>query len=211
MVKYKIIIMAEFIDNSNQEILWKSFHKIPRVSVLDYSEKEVIFKNAIATIYHSINPNLRINREQLQELNREAMKLLLQYVFHENNNNSTTTTTLYESAEEITQRNFESKQKQYDKMTEKIVVPKPSELFQDPNQNEEGAITNMDERIEEFQKQRERDLPKFDAPSSNSSSSTEEIKKEDPLQSILVSIRNLEHRLEILENSRKGFPDHPRL
>ena len=139
------------------------------------------------------------------------MKLLLQYVFHENNNNSTTTTTLYESAEEITQRNFESKQKQYDKMTEKIVVPKPSELFQDPNQNEEGAITNMDERIEEFQKQRERDLPKFDAPSSNSSSSTEEIKKEDPLQSILVSIRNLEHRLEILENSRKGFPDHPRL
>jgi hypothetical protein len=207
--------MAEFIDNANQEILWKSFHKIPRVSVLDYSEKEVLFKNAIATIYHNINPNLRINREQLQELNREAMKLLLKYVFHDNNNSTTatttttTTTTLYESAEEITQRNFESKQKQYDKMTEKIVVPKPSELFQDI---EEGAITDMDERIEEFQKQRERDLPKFDAPSSSSSgSSTEEIKIEDPLQSILVSIRNLEHRLEILENSRKGFPDHHRL
>lgn len=213
--------MAEFIDNANQEILWKSFHKIPRVSVLDYSDKEVIFKNAIATIYHNINPNLHMNREQLQELNREAMKLLLQYVFHDNNNTTTTattttaTTTLYESAEEITQRNFESKQKQYDKMTKKIVVPKPSELFQDPNQIEEGAITNMDERIEEFQKQRERDLPKFDAPSSSSgsssSSSTEGKKIEDPLQSILVSIRNLEHRLEILENSRKGFPDHPRL
>ena len=198
--------MAEFIDIANQEILWKSFHKIPRVSVLDYSEKEVIFKNAIATIYHNINPNLHINREQLQELNREAMKLLLQYVFQDSNN--TNTTTSYESPAEITQRNFESKQKQYDKMTEKIVVPKPSELFQEGKGEEEegfeeGAITNMDERIEEFQKQRERDLPKFDAPSSSSSSSsTKEPPKKDPMQSIMESIRNLERRLEILENRK---------
>ena len=200
--------MAEFIDNANQEILWKSFHKIPRVSVLDYSEKEVIFKNAIATIYHNINPNLHINREQLQELNREAMKLLLQYVFQDNNTTTSTTTTStpsYESPAEITQRNFESKQKQYDKMTEKIVVPKPSELFQEGKgegfEEEEGAITNMDERIEEFQKQRERDLPKFDAPSSFSSSTTST--KKDPMQSIMESIRNLERRLEILENRKK--------
>jgi len=198
--------MAEFIDNANQEILWKSFHKIPRVSVLDYSEKEIIFKNAIATIYHNINPNLHINREQLQELNREAMKLLLQYVFQDNShsqneNENTTSTTSYESPAEITQRNFESKQKQYDKMTEKIVVPKPSELFQEGKGEgfEDGAITNMDERIEEFQKQRERDLPKFDAPSS---SSTKEPPKKDPLQSIMESIRNLERRLEILENRK---------
>ena len=204
--------MAEFIDIANQEILWKSFHKIPRVSVLDYSEKEVIFKNAIATIYHNINPNLHINREQLQELNREAMKLLLQYVFQDSNNTTTTTsttTTSYESPAEITQRNFESKQKQYDKMTEKIVVPKPSELFQEVKGEEEegfeeGAITNMDERIEEFQKQRERDLPKFDAPSSSSSSSssTKDPPKKDPMQSIMESIRNLERRLEILENRK---------
>ena len=206
--------MAEFIDNANQEILWKSFHKIPRVSVLDYSEKEHIFKHAIATIYHNINPKLHIYREQLQELNRETMKLLLQYVFQDNNTTTTTSTTSYESPAEVTQRNFESKQKQYDKMTEKIVVPKPSELFHERGEEgfegegyeegfEEGAITNMDERIEEFQKQRERDLPKFDAPSSSySSSSTEESPKKDPLQSILESIRNIEHRLEILENRK---------
>lgn len=186
--------MAEFIDNANQEILWKSFHKIPRVSVLDYGQREHLFKNAISTVYHYIDPNLHVNKAQLQELNRQTMKLLFEHVFQNNDS-------MYESPEEVTKRNFESKQKQYDKMTEKIVVPKPSELFQDPSQVEEGAITNMDERIEEFQKQRERDLPKFDVPSSSSVPIMEEIKK-DPLQSIIESIRNLERRLEELEKTR---------
>jgi len=184
--------MAEYIDNANQEILWKSFHKIPRVSVLDYSQKEFVFKNAISLVYHNINPHSHVNREQLQELNRQTMKLLLEQVFQDN--------VLYESPEEITQRNFESKQKQYDKMTEKIVVPKPSELFQDTNSFEEGAITNMDERIEEFQKQRERDLPKFENPAVPFEDNKKVIQKQDPLQSILESIRNIEHRLEVLEN-----------
>ena len=180
--------MAEYIDNANQEMLWKSFHKIPRVSMLDYSKKEYLFKNTISTVYHEINPNLRINKSQLQELNRQTMKLLFEYVFQNNN-------TVFESPEEITQRNFENKQKMYDKMTEKVIVPKPSELFQDSNLVEEGAITNMDERIEEFQKQRVRDLPKFDAP-------TKEELKVDPLQSILESIEKIERRLDILENRK---------
>ena len=175
--------MAQYIDNANQEILWKTFHKIPRVSELDYSQKEFVFKNAISTVYHTINPSIRLNKEQLQDLNKQTMTLLLEHALQNNNS-------VYESPEEITQRNFENKQKQYDKMTEKIVVPKPSELFQEPNHNEEGAILNMDERIEEFQKQRERDLPKFDAP----------LKEENSLELLKVSISNLEHRLAVLEN-----------
>lgn len=182
--------MAAYIDNANQEILWKTFHKIPRVSMLDYSQKEYLFKNVISTLYHNIDPKVRLNKEKLQELNRETMKVLLDHVFQYN-----THTVVYESPEETTQRNFENKQKQYDKMTEKVIVPKPSELFRDPTHEDEGAITNMDERIEEFQKQRERDLPKFDA-------APEEENKKDPLQSIMKSIRNIERRLEILENRK---------
>jgi hypothetical protein len=189
--------MAQFIDNVNQEILWKTFHKIPSVSELDYSQKEIVFKNAISSVYHEINPNLHVNKEQLQELNRKTMKVLLDHVLQNTPlQNKTPQNTFYESQEEITQRNFESKQKQYDKMTEKLVVPKPSELFQEPNHFEEGVITNMDERIEQFQKQRDRDLPKFDV----LSSAVEEELIQDPLQIIMESIRKIEHRLEILEN-----------
>lgn len=182
--------MAQYIENTNQEILWKTFHKIPRVSELDYSQKEIVFKNAISTVYHNLNPNVHVNKEQLQELNRQTMKVLLDHVLQNNN-------PVYETPEEITQRNFESKQKQYDKMTEKIVVPKPSELFQEPDNFEEGTISNLDERLEQLKQRRERDLPKFDAPSS-----VDEVKI-DPVQIIMESIRKIEHRLEILEN-RKG-------
>lgn len=185
--------MAQYIDNANQEILWKTFHKIPRVSELDYSQKEIVFKNAISSVYHDLNPNLHVNKEQLQELNRKTMKVLLDHVL-QNTPTQNNNTTFFESPEEITQRNFESKQKQYDKMTEKIVVPKPSELFQEPNHFEEGAISNLDERLEQLKQRRERDLPKFDAP--------DEVKI-DPVQIIMESIRKIEHRLEILEN-RKG-------
>jgi len=186
--------MAEYVDNANQELLWKTFNKIPRVSVMDYSQKESVFKDAISFVYNDINPNneyISVTKERLQDLNRQTMKVLLEHVFHNNN-------TLFENPKEITQRKFESKQKQYEKMTEKIVVPKPSELFQDPNNFEEGAITNMDERIEEFIKQRERNLPKFVSPSGH----LEEISKIDPLQSILESILKIESRLEILENRK---------
>ena len=189
--------MAEYIDTTNQEILWKTFHKIPRVSVLAYSQKEFLFKNAISMVYQNITPNVHVDKVKLHELNRETMKILLEQVLQKNVSQMVDSQ-MFQTPEEMTQRNFESKQKQYDKMTEKKVVPKPSDLFQESNCFEEGAITNMDERIEEFQKHRERDMKKINDPLHSVPS--DDIVTIDPLQSIMEAIRKIEFRLEVIEN-----------
>ena len=70
------------------------------------------------------------------------------------------TLNLVETEYEKTNRIFEEKQKQYDQMTAKPNVPKPSELFQESSPlNDDGVITNMDELIEQYQTQRQLDVP----------------------------------------------------
>lgn len=197
--------MSQYIDNANQEILWKTFHKIPNVNNLEYGRKEQLFKHAISQIYHSCSTSTNINKDQLQELNRQTMKILLDNVSpvkHED---------MYKSKEETTQQSFENKQKQYDRMTEKPDMPKPAGLFQEPNLMEEGAISNMNERIEAYQKQREIDMPTI----ISASTTTPTIlpvpvpvpinDHPDTLQSILESIRRLEYRIEqyIIDSTKK--------
>ena len=179
--------MSQYIDNANQEILWKTFHKIPNVSNLEYGHKEQLFKNAISHIYHSTT-GTNISKDQLQDLNRQTMKLLLDNVSPVKNED------MHISKEDVTQRNFENKQKQYDRMTEKPDMPKPAGLFQDM---EEGAISNMNERIEAYQKQREIDMPTIAAPSLT--------QEKDTLKSILESIQKIESRIQIyIESSTKA-------
>ena len=195
--------MSQYIDNANQEILWKTFHKIPQVNNMEYSRKEILFKNAISHIYHSAT-STNLNKDQLQEMNRHTMKILLENIVP-----------VHETKEETTQRNFEDKQRQYDQMTEKPNVPKPAGLFQDDSL-EEGAILNINERIEAYQRQRELDMPTtvIALPSSESlrseeslqsTKSSESLRSEESLQSeslklILESIKKIESRLQLLES-----------
>jgi hypothetical protein len=183
--------MAQYIDNANQEILWKTFHKIPNVNNMDYGRKEQLFKHAISHIYHSSN-GVNINKEQLHDLNRQTMKILLDNV-----------SPVKRSKEETTQQIFEDKQKQYDKMTEKPNMPKPAGLFQEPDLMEEGAISNMNERIEAYQKQREMDMPTI--PLQLLSKQVESVVKQekDTLQSILESVQRIESRIQLYIDSTK--------
>lgn len=212
--------MSQYVDSQNQELLWKMFHRIPETSSLEYPVRETLFKEAISYIYNNISPNIsHFSRNELQELNRQTMAYLIQQVRIETPEQSfeppprPTMPQMVETAEEKTARIFEEKQKQYEQMTAKPNVPKPSELFQEPKENIDGAITNMDELISQYQQQRDQDMPKYDVPPDSIATSTSvpstPIKapentsisqNSEILQNILDSIKKLETRMEAIES-----------
>ena len=77
-------------------------------------------------------------------------------------------------------------------MNEKPDVPKPSELFQE--KQEEGKIQNMDEMIEKYQEQRRLEVPEF------AGNSNEEMYKKVN-EEMLTKISTIETRLEVAENT----------
>lgn len=180
--------MAQFIDPLNQERLWKAFHRIPGVSTLTAREQENLFKSCIGDIYDQHNGAFRkeaLSRDELQGWNKRTVDLFLTHLrapkapyspvgapkapyAHDQGPigapsapyASEPSLNLVETEYEKTNRIFEEKQKQYDQMTTKPNVPKPSELFQESSPlNDDGVITNMDELIEQYQTQRQLDVP----------------------------------------------------
>lgn len=67
-----------------------------------------------------------------------------------------------ESKQESFQREFLAKQQEYDMMSSKPKLPDPSELFQ--TQPEEEKITNMNELLEQYERQRNKDIEELQPP-----------------------------------------------
>ena len=67
-----------------------------------------------------------------------------------------------ESKQESFQREFLAKQQEYDMMSSKPKLPDPSELFQ--TQPEEEKITNMNELLEQYERQRSKDIEELQPP-----------------------------------------------
>ena len=67
-----------------------------------------------------------------------------------------------ESKQESFQREFLAKQQEYDMMSSKPNLPDPSELFQ--TQPEEEKITNMNELLEQYERQRNKDIEELQPP-----------------------------------------------
>ena len=67
-----------------------------------------------------------------------------------------------ESKQESFQREFLAKQQEYDMMSSKPNLPDPSELFQ--TQPEEEKITNMNELLEQYERQRSKDIEELQPP-----------------------------------------------
>ena len=67
-----------------------------------------------------------------------------------------------ESKQESFQREFLAKQQEYDMMSSKPNLPDPSEVFQ--NQPEEEKITNMNELLEQYERQRNKDIEELQPP-----------------------------------------------
>ena len=205
-----VLLMAslQYIEESNQEVLWNLFHMIPNVNSIPVDESQKIFLESLEIIYNTIPSHLSaICKEDLQTLNKQTITLLLQKTkaYQTPIVQTNEAPYYYETPQEKTERAFEEKQKQYEYMNAKPDLPKPSELFQEPGDLEDDiAIQNMDALIAEYQKQRDLDMPVYpnpaeemDKPSDKPMSITETItsfmkKVENRLDKIEERLANLE-------------------
>ena len=203
--------MTQYIETTNQDLLWNIFQKIPEVSQLQPEIQQGIFRNAISHFYQQMNPNVTLRTDHLKELNKQTITFLLDKVrprvmqegIKQPLQPQPQQQQVYETTEEKTQRIFAEKQKQYERMTAKPELPKPSDLFQEPTTEEDdGAIMNMDERISQYQEQRSSEVPAYDpipTPAPLTSS------QPPSLQSILDVLNRLEARITAMESHFVGL------
>ena len=232
--------MSQFISIPNQEVIWKSFQRIPQTKNIPLVELHKWFQSTMSIVYSSIQANRiqNINQQQLLEYNREVVKMLMVHVKEYNNHlqqpstpsppqppSQTQTNPIqpiqpfnvstsapeqyYETPEERTQRIFQEKQKQFQNFHQKPDLPNPKDLFQEPtNDNDDGAIQNVDALIEEYQKQREQDVPQYvPIPQPNVTTTVEgntvatSTNNNPGNQELQRAIQQLESRVQILEQT----------
>jgi len=170
--------MAQFIESSNQDVLWNTFQKIPQVSHFSKHVQEEMFRSGISHFYLQQNPHIRLRNDQLRQLNKEMITYLInQTRVHMNNQMHTKKEVLIETPEEKTQRIFNEKQKMYE-----------HNVFQEPMHDDDGVIQNMDELIVQYQEQRKQEVPTYDPV---------------PKNPILDMLKKLEARIEAIEKILK--------
>lgn len=234
--------MSQFISIPNQEVIWKSFQRIPQTKNIPIMELHKWFQSTMGIVYSSIQANRiqNINQQQLLEYNREVVKMLMVHVKEYNNqlqplstplppqppsqtqpnpiqpvqSDTSMQTQFYETPEERTQRIFQEKQKQFQNFHQKPDLPNPKDLFQEPtNDDTDNAIQNVDALIEEYQKQREQDVPQYvPIPQPNATTTTTATTVEGNTvttstnnnpsnQELQRAIQQLESRVQILEQT----------
>jgi HD-GYP domain-containing protein (c-di-GMP phosphodiesterase class II) len=141
--------MSQYLCVENQKMLWNVFQRMSIARSISEQQMEVLFKQAIGSLYE---PTQIYTKTSLQELNKTTILTLKQYCleYHQEKQEP------FENAQDKMARQFQEKQKEYDELTAKPNVPKPSELFQE--KQTDGVITNMDELLKQYQEQRDRDL-----------------------------------------------------
>lgn len=215
--------MAQFIDEKNQTLLWNAYQRISETSRFSMDNQRSIFQSILSQQYYTLNPQHKFTKMELQAFNKETVRLLLQELRksmivgsnpsqqqqpqQETQAYSTVEQSqpmYYETPEERMQRIYEEKQKQY--TIEKPKLPKPSELFQEPASEDDGVLQNVDQLIQEYQQQRQQEVPEYSPIIQESTSSTVDISYNNNL---LIDIRNtlmnLEERLSKVETMLKNI------
>tara|TARA_A200000113_G_C8815697_1_gene338746 strand:- start:281 stop:946 length:666 start_codon:yes stop_codon:yes gene_type:complete len=219
--------MAQFIDEKNQTLLWNAYQRISETSRFSMDNQRSIFQSILSQQYYTLNPQHKFTKMDLQAFNKETVRLLLQELRksmivgsnpsqqqqqqpqpqQETQSYSTVEQSqpmYYETPEERMQRIYEEKQKQY--TIEKPKLPKPSELFQEPTSEDDGVLQNVDQLIQEYQQQRQQEVPEYSPIIQESTSSTVDISYNNNL---LIDIRNtlmnLEERLSKVETMLKNI------
>lgn len=217
--------MAQFIDEKNQTLLWNAYQRISETSRFSMDNQRFIFQSILSQQYYTLNPQHKFTKMELQAFNKETVRLLLQELRksmivgsnpsqqqqpqsqQETQAYSTVEQSqpmYYETPEERMQRIYEEKQKQY--KVEKPKLPKPSELFQEPASEDDGVLQNVDQLIQEYQQQRQQEVPEYSPIIQESTSSTVDISYNNNL---LIDIRNtlmnLEERLSKVETMLKNI------
>ena len=159
----------QYIEESNQELLWNIFNKVPDINKIAHEQRKEIFHESLAEIYDNIPPHIVLTKADLQIMNKKTITIFLQKIkevtkiMYQNpyvQEIVPPQKTYYKTHKEQTANHFQEKQKEYELMTEKPKVPKPSELFKEPSDSiEDNKIQNMDELIAQYQQQRDLDVP----------------------------------------------------
>ena len=161
----------------NQQILWNTVNRIPAFMQLPLPKRELEFKNITEYFYREHMANTPIlSTIQLQELNRKTILAFLP----PSPVNSTrpplppstlsppvSESNIVETRQEKQERAFLERQNMYAQMTEKPNLPSP-EMFKEKETDEK--ITNMDELIASYQKQRNLEIPIIPPPTPTPSS-----------------------------------------
>ena len=194
--------MSQYINRTNQDLLWNIFQKIPEVQRNFAPEaQQNIFRNAISHFYQQMNPNVTLKVDQLKELNKQTVTYLIDKV-RPTRQGQIPSQPIFETTEEKTQRIFSEKQKIYEQMTSKPNLPKPSELFQEAATEDDGAIMDMDARISQYQEQRNQEVPAYDPIPTITNAANPHT-----LQSLYKMIEQLQNRVNILETHFVGIDE----
>jgi len=158
--------MSNYINPANQQIIWNTVNRIPAFMQLPPSTKESEFNRIMESVYRENVNKPVLSMEELQELNRKTVLAFLRPstpysaigkqadLFLQNQN--TVPTNMVETRQEKQERAFQERQNMYAQMNEKPNLPSP-EIFKE--KDEDVKITNMDELIENYQKQRNLMIP----------------------------------------------------
>ena len=174
--------MALFVHNKNQELLWSVVNKTPIFQQVfansTRNEPELWFRAHIQNFYQKIQ-YMNVGSQDLPEYNRELISIMMnnlnefakeQYVPTKPvMNNPPMSSPTYQSSQlpytvenkqDVYNRQFDERKREYDMMTTKPDLPKV-----DFGGNvKDSAISNMDELIKQHMQQRDAELQKYAPP-----------------------------------------------
>jgi len=163
--------MSNYVHPNNQMILWNTVNRIPAFLQLTPPKRDLEFKRVIENMYRLHAHKSVLSQEELNSLNRETILAFIppsvkpstgkpplfprENTTSHNPNPNQTIPFVVETREEKYHRAFQERQNAYEKMMEKPELPS-LDIFKEIY--EDTAISNMDELILEYQKQRNLDI-----------------------------------------------------
>ena len=193
--------MSEYINPSNQTILWNVIQKIKLFQIIPKDEQEMWFKEIIGSFYKQ-NKQFKFNAIELQSLNKKTIEYMVQllniyaskksdfnvqqkpppqnnpYMNFQHQNTLQKPNMFVENSTRIENQStsysneFVNRQKEYENMNKKETPPEPK--FQE--KIEDTVIENMQELVEQHMKQRELEIQHFSTNAKNNQPSNNVIK-----------------------------------
>ena len=178
--------MSNYINAQNQTILWNTINRIPAFLQLSPPKRDLEFKRITEHFYRKCSHKQILSVQELQDINRQTVMAFVSLAnnpsltpgqdqdqrqgprqggrppLHPNSllpntiQNPIPNSQMFETRQEKQERAFQDRQNMYAQMTEKPNPPVP-EMFKETV--EDVKITNMDELIASYQKQRNLEIP----------------------------------------------------
>jgi hypothetical protein len=156
------------MSSANQTILWNTVNRIPAFIQMSPPKRDLEFKRITDSFYRENANKPILSIDELRELNRKTVLAFLPSAssaivsrekppLHPSTPSPPVSeSNMVETRQEKQERAFLERQNMYAQMTEKPNLPSP-DMFKEKEPDEK--ITNMDELIENYQKQRNLEIP----------------------------------------------------